>query len=151
MKLPLTIIKKITKAVDSRPAFHYEVEWGGFTARFQEVTGLAKKLGPEEFKEGGPAHKQTAVLNKVSAITLKHGVISSAHDFSVKRKVRSPEKEREEMIVRLLDEKHRHVAAWNVTAARPTKVQASGLKADGSEVALELIELTHEGLSLLKE
>lgn len=152
MKLLLTIKKKLTKALVSRPAFHFEVEWGGFTAKFEEVTGLAKELEPEENKEGGPAQQQAATLNKFSTIKLKRGVVSSAHEFlKLKRKVRSPEKEREEMLVRLLDEKHRHVAAWRVTAAQPTKVQASDLKADGNEVATESIELTHEGLSLVKE
>ena len=38
---------------------------------------------------------------------------------------------------------------WTARNAFPTKVQASDLKADGNEVAIETLELAHEGLTLV--
>ena len=140
------------KAVNSRPAFHYQVEWGGLTVEFQEVTGLTKASDRDAYKEGGPARKQSSGLSKVSTITLRKGIISSAQNFSLlKRKVQLTEKEREDIVIRLLDEQRRHVATWKISAAWPTKVQGPDLKADGNEVAIEMVDLTHEGLCLWEE
>ena len=140
------------KAVGTRPAFHYQVEWGGLTIRFQEVTGLTTVSGWEAYKEGCPARRQSSVLSKSSTITLRQGVICSAQDFSLlKRKDQLTEKEREDMIIRLLDEERRHVATWKISTARPTKVQSSDLKADSNEVAIESVELAHEGLAIIDD
>jgi phage tail-like protein len=45
-----------------------------------------------------------------------------------------------------LNEKHEPVLKWRVRNAFPTKVIATVLKADGNEVAVESIEIQHEGL-----
>ena len=37
---------------------------------------------------------------------------------------------------------------WKVKNAWPTKVQSTDLKSDGNEVAIETIEIVHEGLSI---
>ena len=56
--------------------------------------------------------------------------------------------ERRDITIKLLDEEHNPVAIWKVKNAWPTKVQSTDLKADGNEVAIESIELVHEGLSI---
>jgi phage tail-like protein len=38
--------------------------------------------------------------------------------------------------------------AWKVRNAWPCKISGPHLKADGSEVAMETIELAHEGLEI---
>lgn len=152
MKLPLKSIKEILKGFSSRPAFQFQVEWGKFTATFQEVSGITTASDPKAYKEGGFAHVQRPGLSKFSTITLRHGIISSAQGASLlKLKIHSSEQEREDLLLRLIDEKRRHVAAWKISAARPTKVQYSELKADGNEVAIESVELTHEGLCIQKD
>ena len=40
---------------------------------------------------------------------------------------------------------------WKVMRAFPVKVEGPGLKASGNEVAIESIELAHEGLELQNE
>jgi phage tail-like protein len=37
---------------------------------------------------------------------------------------------------------------WKIKRAWPCKIQSSDLKADSNEVAIETIELAHEGLSI---
>ena len=44
---------------------------------------------------------------------------------------------------------HDPVITWKVINAFPVKIQASDLKADGNEVAIETLELAHEGLDVL--
>ena len=38
---------------------------------------------------------------------------------------------------------------WTVSQAWPTKCEGPALKATGNEIAIESIELVHEGLSLI--
>jgi phage tail-like protein len=45
-----------------------------------------------------------------------------------------------------LNEEHEPVIVWKVKNAWPSKVQSTDLKADGNEVAIESMELIHEGL-----
>jgi len=48
----------------------------------------------------------------------------------------------------LLNEEHEPVVVWKVKNAWPTKIQSTDLKADGNEVAIESMELVHEGLTV---
>jgi phage tail-like protein len=58
--------------------------------------------------------------------------------------------ERRDVIISLLNENHEPVFSWKVKNAFPVKLQASDLKADGNEVAIETLELAHEGLSIIE-
>jgi len=53
--------------------------------------------------------------------------------------------------ISLLDETLAPVIVWKVKNAWPVKVQSTDLKADGNEVAIESIELAHEGLTIQNE
>jgi phage tail-like protein len=57
--------------------------------------------------------------------------------------------ERRDITVSLLDENHLPVVNWVIKNAFPVKVQGPTLKSDGNEVAIESIELAHEGLSVV--
>ena len=57
--------------------------------------------------------------------------------------------ERRDIIISLLNEEHSPVITWKAKNAFAIKVQASDLKSDGNEVAIETLELAHEGLNIL--
>jgi phage tail-like protein len=57
-------------------------------------------------------------------------------------------KYRRDITIKLLDEQHNAVITWVVANAWPTKVQCTDLKADANEVAIESMELVHEGLTI---
>ena len=40
---------------------------------------------------------------------------------------------------------------WKATNAFPVKIEGPGLKATGNEVAIESIEIAHEGLTIQNE
>jgi phage tail-like protein len=48
----------------------------------------------------------------------------------------------------LMNEAHADVMRWNFENAWPNKIEGPGLKATGNEVAIESLELVHEGLTL---
>jgi len=59
--------------------------------------------------------------------------------------------DRRDLIVSLLNEDHQPVMVWKVHNAFPVKVEGPQLKAAGNEVAIESIEVAHEGLELQNE
>jgi phage tail-like protein len=56
--------------------------------------------------------------------------------------------ERTTITISLLDEEHNATMVWTLKNAWPTKVTGTDLKAEGNEVAIETIEVVHEGLEI---
>lgn len=136
------------------PKFHFLVQWGGTRIGFSEVTGLDMQIEPIEYREGSsPQYTKIKMpgLQKFSNITLKRGTFNGDREFySWMRTVSLNTIERRDLVISLLNENHEPVISWKIINAFPIKVQASDLKADGNEVAIETLELAHEGLSLIE-
>lgn len=135
------------------PKFHFLVQWGGERIGFTEVTGLDIQVEPIEYREGSSLEyskiKMPGML-KYSNITLKRGSIVADSDFYKWINTTSLNKaERRDIIISLLNEEHVPVITWRAKNAFAVKVQASDLKSDGNEVAIETLELAHEGLNIL--
>jgi len=89
-------------------------------------------------------------MHKFSNLTLKRGTITSDTDFyKWINTINLNTAERRDIIISLLDETHAPVITWKAKNAFPVKLQASDLKADGNEVAIETLEIAHEGLNIL--
>jgi phage tail-like protein len=136
------------------PKFHFRVEWGGERLGFTEVTGLDMQVETIEYREGSsPEYSKIKMpgMHKFSNITLKRGSVAGDSDFyKWINKINLNTAERRDVIVSLLNERHDPVLTWKAKNTFPIKVQASDLKADGNEVAIETVELAHEGLSLVE-
>ncbi|MGV3589263.1 MAG: phage tail protein [Adhaeribacter sp.] len=137
------------------PKFHFEIEWGGTKIGFTEVTGLDKQVEVIEYREGqSKSYSKTKQpgLQKYSNLTMKRGTFAGKTDFYdwLKDVEMLSNTKRRDITIKLLNEKHDPVFTWKALNAFPVKVQASDLKADGNEVAIETIEVAHEGLSLVK-
>jgi phage tail-like protein len=134
------------------PKFHFQVEWGGSRVGFSEVTGLDVETEVIEYREGvNPEFRKIKMpgLQKNSNITLKRGTLPADNEFfEWWNTVKLNKIERRDVTVSLLNEAHEPVMVWKVRNAWPTKIQSTDLKADGNEVAIESIELAHEGLSI---
>ena len=50
--------------------------------------------------------------------------------------------------ISLLDEAGAPTMVWTLTNAWPTKITGPDLKSDGNEVAIETIEIFHEGITI---
>ncbi|GAB3422876.1 phage tail protein [Niabella aquatica] len=136
------------------PKFHFQVQWGGSRVGFTEVTGLDIQSEAIEYREGSSPefHKiKMPGLQKFSNITLKRGNIANDNEFyDWMNSISMNTVERRDIVISLLNETHEPVMSWKAKNAFPVKIQASDLKADGNEVAIETLELAHEGLSLVK-
>ena len=137
------------------PKFHFQVEWGGANLGFTDITGLDVETEVIEYRDGAsPEYVKTKMpgMQKFSNITMKRGTFKGDNDyFKWWNTVALNTIERRDVTVSLLNEKHEPVVVWKIKNAWPTKVQATDLKSTGNEVAIESIELTHEGLVMQNE
>lgn len=137
------------------PKFHFEVKFDGgagvgMVASFQEVSGLDIESQVIEYRAGNSPIFSTVKMPgivKSSNVTLKKGVFvkdNKFYDWFAKIKMNTVA--RTAVTISLLDETGAPTMVWTLTNAWPTKVTGTDLKADGNEVAVETIELAHEGL-----
>lgn len=137
------------------PKFHFQVEWGGANLGFTDVTGLDVETEVIEYRDGAsPEYVKTKMpgMQKFGNITMKRGTFKGDNDyFKWWNTVALNTIERRNVTVSLLNEKHEPVVVWKIKNAWPTKVQATDLKSTGNEVAIESIELAHEGLVMQNE
>jgi len=134
------------------PVFHFTVDWGGTNVGFSEVSGLTQEIQLIEYRDGKSPDYNTVKmpgLRKVTNIVMKRGISKGDNDFfKWLNTVKLTTIERRDLTINLLNENHEPVVTWKVLQAWPVKVEGPALKATGNEVAVESIELAHEGLTL---
>ena len=137
------------------PKFHFQVDWGGSKISFTEVTGLDQQVEVIEYRHSDSkefSNIKMPGLRKFSNITLKRGTFENDNEYYDWLSEIQDNRAgiRRDIVIRLLNERHEPVKAWKAVRAFPVKVQASDLKSDGNEVAIETVEIAHEGLSLVR-
>jgi phage tail-like protein len=140
--------RRITDPVAS---FNFQLEIGGITrAGFSEVTGLNSEAAVVEYREGtDEIHtRKLPGLVKFGNVTLKRGVVLNDADmFSLFKNVLDGDIVRADtMSIVLLDEKRQEVVRWNLRNAWPAKWTGPELKANAGEIAMESLEIAHEGV-----
>ena len=143
------------------PKFHFQVEWGDdFRIGFTECSGLDFETEVIEYREGNSKKynksKQPG-LTKFSNITLKRGTFEGDYDYYKEwRKTyyfqegnKTGSMYRRTVTIKLLNENHEAIITWKLQNAWPSKIQSTDLKADANEVAIETMELVHEGLEIM--
>jgi phage tail-like protein len=132
-------------------SFNFRVELDGITrAGFRECSGLDASQDPIEYREGteGLTARKLPGLNKYSNITLKWGMTDDTELWDWRKKAIAGKVERKNGSIVLLDEAGEEKLRWNFREAWPTKWTGPSFNATGNEVAIESLEITHEGLEL---
>ena len=134
------------------PKFHFRVEWGGTRIGFTEVTGLEVSTDVIEYRDGAsPDYSKIKMpgMQKFGNITMKRGTFAHDNEYYNWWNTHALNTiERRDITISLLNESHEPVVVWKVKNAWPVKVQSTDLKGDGNEVAIETIEIAHEGLTI---
>lgn len=132
--------------------FHFQVEWGGTRIGFTEVSGLTIELQTIDYREGSSLEYHVSKMPGIpqySNITLKRGVFRADNEFfQWLNTVKKNNIERRDLTISLLNEEHEPVMVWKVKDAFPCKVEGPTLNSTGNEVAVETIEICHEGLAI---
>ena len=134
------------------PKFHFEVKWDTNVMSFQEVSGL--DIQSEEIKYRSGDSKVFSVVKmpgmvKFSNVTMKKGVFKGDNKFwDWLNQIKLNTIKRVPVTISLLDESSAPTMVWTLKNAWPTKITSTDLKAEGNEVAIESIEIVHEGLTI---
>ncbi|MDI1257355.1 MAG: phage tail protein [Flavobacterium sp.] len=132
--------------------FHFTVDWGGTNISFTEVSGLEISTDVIEHRHGAsPDFSKIKMpgMRKFSNITLKRGTFKSDNEYYAWiNTTNQTQVERRTITISLLDETGAPAVTWKVKNAFPVKVQSTDLKAEGNEVAIETLEIAHEGLTI---
>jgi phage tail-like protein len=134
------------------PVSRFQVEWGGTRIGFSEVSGLDIKIDTIEYREGNSPINSSLKMPgpaRYSNIVLKRGIIASDNEFyNWLKTIKLSTVERRDITISLLNEEHEPVMVWKVRNAFPVGVSGPTLNALSNEVAIEEIELAHEGLTI---
>ncbi|MCP5519586.1 MAG: phage tail protein [Verrucomicrobiales bacterium] len=134
------------------PAFHFQVEWGGQRIGFSEVSGLNVEVQAIEYRDGAsPVYSVQKMpgMPKYGNITCKRGIVTKDNEYAEwLATIQLNQAERRDVTISLLNENHQPVMVWKARNAFPVKIEGPGLKSTGNEVAIESLEIAHEGLSI---
>jgi phage tail-like protein len=147
---------RMGKPTDRHAANRFYVEVGAtkgtsdFQAVFSEVSGLQVEMQTTDFEEGGEnnfVHKLPGRM-KVSNVTLKRGLVRSNEflRWLMNAALVKPMDRRNVSIV-LFDQAGHTVMRWNFLRAFPVKWVGPQFTADSTTIAIESVELAHEGLA----
>lgn len=129
--------------------FNFLVEIDGITrAAFHQVSGFDSAIDVIEHREGGQntTTRKLPGMTKYANILLKWGITDDLQLFEWHRQAVQGDLQRKNGSIVLLNRKGEEVARWNFVRAWPSKYTAPELTAEGGDVAIESLELAHEGL-----
>jgi phage tail-like protein len=123
---------------------------------FAEVTGLNSELDVEEYREGGRniGPRRFPKWGRYPNLVFRRGVTSSTllwdwwadvitHTYTLPVTAAPP---RRNGVILLESLDHQSIAGWFFSNALPERLIGPGLNARGGEIAIETLELSHEGL-----
>ena len=131
-------------------AHSFTVEIDGIArAGFRECSGLDTSQDPVDYREGNdpPTMRRLPGLVKYANITLKWGMTDDAELWEWRRRAIEGKVERKNGSIVLLDETGQEQLRWNFREAWPVKWTGPSFNATGNEVAIETLELVHEGVT----
>lgn len=136
---------------DPYKAFNFRVEINGIArAAFSEVGGLESETAVIEYRMGGePATvRKLPGLTKYANIVLRRGITQDAELWNWRQTVVQGNVDRRNGSIVLLDDDGTEVLRWNFFHGWIAKWEGPALNAQANEVAIETIEIAHEGLEL---
>ena len=136
---------------DPYKRFNFLVEIDGVqVAGFSECSGLSTETDVIEYREGNERGgvRKLPGLTKYANIVLKRGFTRSRELWNWRKVVIDGGVERRSGAIVLLGENHVPVARFQFREGWPAKWEGPSLNAKSSEVAIETLEIAHEGLEV---
>lgn len=134
------------------PKFYFTVKLGSQdnTVSFQEIAGLETENLAIEYRHGDSKQLSTIKMPGIAKsgnVTLKNGIfVKDNNFFKWYDAIKMNTIKRETATIQLLDEKGNPTMTWTLLNAWPTKISSLDMKSGANEVAIEMLELAHEGI-----
>jgi phage tail-like protein len=139
----------IGKRIDPYGNFRFHVQLNSLiVAGFSTVRGIEMQMEPEEYSEGGVnthSHKLPTRFN-YSNLQLERGVTDSRQLWDWVQQTRAGQVSRNDVQVFLYGSRTQAVKGWEFRNAYPIRWAGPELQADQSAVAIETLELAHDGV-----
>ena len=129
--------------------YNFLVEIDGISrGAFHECSGFDSTIDVIEHREGGEntTLRKLPGMTKYSNIVLKWGITDDRDLYEWHRQAVQGTVSRRNGSVVLLGRSGEEVARWNFVRAWPTKYDGPDLNAEGNDIAIETLELAHEGV-----
>lgn len=137
------------------PKFNFQVDIGSElkNVAFQEVSGMNVEAQVIDYRHNNSKlfseNKMTGIV-KNGNTTMKRGVFTNDNSFwKWIKEIEMNTIKRRTITIKLLDESGKPTMTWELHNAWPTKISSTDLKSDGSEVAVDTIEVAYEQLILI--
>ena len=131
--------------------FQFRVVYDNMEFIFQEVKGLSAETQVIEYRHNNSKVFDTIKMpgiQKLGNVTLKKGIFKGDDDLWKNFNAIKNTAKKTTVVISLLDESNAVAMSWNLSNAFPTKITAADMKADSNEVAIETMEIAHEGLTI---
>ncbi|MGO9885423.1 MAG: phage tail protein [Solirubrobacteraceae bacterium] len=133
-------------------SFNFQLEIDGIPrGAFSECSGLTAEGDAVDYREGTdmqPNVRKLPGLRKYSNITLKRGYTQDTSLWSWYLNITNGVSDRRNVTIILLNEERQPVLRWHAENSWINKIEGPSFKAAASEVAIESVELVHEGLTI---
>lgn len=131
--------------------FNFIVEIDGVArAGFRECSGLDTTQDVVEYREGNEliTPRKLPGLAKYANVLLKGGVTDDKSLWTWRKTAIDGKVERKNGSIVLLDDAREEKKRWNFREGWPSKWTGPTFNATSNDVAIETLEITHEGLEL---
>lgn len=118
---------------------------------FSEVGGLTAEGDSVDYREGSDLQanvRKLIGLRKYTNLTLKRGYTQDRALWNWYTNVMNGMPDRRNVTIVLMNERREAVLRWHAENAWINKIEGPALKAASNDVAMESVELVHEGLTL---
>jgi phage tail-like protein len=139
------------RPTDPYRSYNFRVKLGNITrAGFRECSGLDSSQDPIDYREGNQSNttRKLPGLVKHSNIILKRGITDDVELWKWRQAVidRDDKNMRQNGSIELIDDYGNVLMQWDFIDAWPSKWTGPTFNATGNEVAIETLEIVHEGL-----
>jgi phage tail-like protein len=132
--------------------FNFQLEIDNLArGAFSEVSGLTAEGDAVDYREGTDLAsnvRKLPGLRKYSNITLKRGYTQDDSLWKWYANIVNGVADRRNVTIVLLNENRQPVMRWHAENAWINKIEGPSFKASGNEVAMESVEIVHEGLTI---
>jgi phage tail-like protein len=123
---------------------------GALLGGFQECTGLDTALEVEDYKEGGLNDRIRKFPTRVTwqNIVLKRGIAITDDLWNWHVAYANGTGKRRDGIIVLENDQHVPMKMWHFSRGLPIRYSGPSFNAKASDVAIETLEIVHEGITL---